>query len=147
MSQWQTAGKKLYAVEELREILAVPKSYLYADFKRKILKKAEAELKKDSDIFFEYKEETKNGGRKVTHILFDIIKSGGTDKQKPSIEEYKRKIIYTNGADKTILNVWESENEKGYVIVQLMDEFQTTTTEKFNLSQLKKMIEYVENRA
>lgn len=144
LSQWQTAGKKLYAVEELREILAVPKSYLYADFKRKILNKAEAELKKSSDIFFTYQEQ--KSGRKVTHILFDIIKSGGQNKEKPSLEQYKKKTIYYNGEDKLILNIWEVKEEKGYLLVQMMDTQQTTTTDKIAKSQLDKMIEYADSR-
>ncbi len=144
LSQWQTAGKKLYLVEELREMLAVPKSYKYNDFKKRVLNKAEMELKKSSDIFFTYEEQ--KSGRKITHIIFNIIKSGGVDKQKPSLDKYKKKEIYYNGEDRLILNVWEIKEEKGYLLVQMLDSSQTTITDKIHLSQLDKMIEYSESR-
>ena len=149
LSQWQTAGKKLYTVEELREILAVPKSYKYNDFKKRVLEQAEAELKtKNSDILFECHEQKKDtkSKRKVTHILFDIIKSGGTDRQKPSIEEYKNKEIYYSGEDRLILNVWEVKDEKGYLLVQMIDKSNATRTDKIHQSQIDKMIAYSENR-
>lgn len=144
LSQWKSAGKKLYAVDELREMLAVPKSYLYADFKRKVIAKAEKELKEKGDIFFTFEEQKQ--GRKVTHILFNIIIARGEDKQKLSLEEYKGKVIYYNGEDRTILNVWEIKEEKNYVLVQLLDEAQNTMTDKIHITQLDKMVEYVENR-
>ena len=144
LSQWKSAGKKLYAVDELREMLAVPKSYLYADFKRKVIAKAEKELKEKGDIFFTFEEQKQ--GRKVTHILFNIITARGDDKQKPSIDGYKGKVIYYNGEDRTILNVWEVKGEKDYVLVQLLDDNQSTNTDKMHITQLDKMVEYVENR-
>ena len=144
LSQWKSAGKKLYAVDELREMLAVPKSYLYADFKRKVIAKAEKELKEKGDIFFTFEEQKQ--GRKVTHILFNIIIARGEDKQKLSLEEYKGKVIYYNGEDRTILNVWEIKEEKNYVLVQLLDEAQNTMTDTIHITQLDKMVEYVENR-
>ena len=144
LSQWKSAGKKLYAVDELREMLAVPKSYKYNDFKKRVIAKAEAELKEKGDIFFTFEEQKQ--GRKVTHILFNIIIARGEDKQKPSLEKYKGKVIYYNGEDRTILNVWEIKEEKNYVLVQLLDEVQNTMTDKIHITQLDKMVEYVENR-
>ena len=144
LSQWKSAGKKLYAVDELREMLAVPKSYLYADFKRKVIAKAEKELKEKGDIFFTFEEQKQ--GRKVTHILFNIILARGEDKQKPSLEGYKGKVIYYNGENRTILNVWEIKEEKNYILVQLLDESKNTTTDKMHITQLDKMVEYAENR-
>jgi len=149
ISQWKKAGTVTYSIEELREILAVPKSYLYADFKRKILKKAQKELKEKSDVYFEFYEDRRRGGKKVTHLIFDIIKSRGDNKEKLTIEDmskYKGKTIYYNGEDRQILNVWEVKEEKGYVLVQLIDASDDTMTEKLHISQLEKMIEYAENR-
>lgn len=149
ISQWKKAGTVTYSVEDLREILAVPKSYLYADFKRKVLKKAQKELKEKSDVYFEFYEDRRRGGKKVTHLIFDIIKSRGDNKEKLTIEDmskYKGKTIYYNGEDRQILNVWEVKEEKGYVLVQLIDASDDTMTEKLHISQLEKMIEYAENR-
>jgi plasmid replication initiation protein len=146
LSQWKKAGSHKYKVDELREMLAVPKSYKYNDFKKRVIAKAEKEFKEKGDIYFTFKEKKEEGGKKVTHILFDIIIARGEDKEKPSLEEYKGKVIYYNGEDRTILNVWEIKEEKGYILVQLLDSTKNTMTDKVHISQLDKMIEYAENR-
>ena len=58
-------------VKELRKLLRADNIYpLYADFKRKILLQTQKELKKISDISFDF-EEIKTG-RKVTSLRFYI---------------------------------------------------------------------------
>jgi len=146
LSQWKKAGSYKYKVAELRDMLAVPDSYKYNDFKKRVIIKAQKELKEKGDIYFTFKEKKEEGGKKVTHILFDIIISRGENKEKPSLEEYKGKIIYYNGDDRTILNVWEIKEEKNYVLIQLLDESQNTMTDKIHITQLDKMIEYIENK-
>jgi len=145
ISQWKKAQTKKYTIEEIREILAIPKSYKYAQFKQKVLLIAEKELKKDSDIFFTF-EEVKQG-RKVVEIIFYIYVSGGRDKtlKEPKYDEYKKKKIYFNGRDWIILNINKSES-KGYVDVQLLDEYMDTVIENINLSVLKNMVEYMESK-
>ena len=145
ISQWKKAQTKKYTIEEIREILAIPKSYKYAQFKQKVLLIAEKELKKDSDIFFTF-EEVKQG-RKVVEIIFYIYVSGGRDKtlKEPKYDEYKKKKIYFNGRDWIILNINKSES-KGYVYVQLLDEYMDTVIENINLSVLKNMVEYMESK-
>ena len=146
LSQWKKVGSHKYKVDELRDMLAVPDSYKYNDFKKRVIIKAQKELKEKGDIYFTFEEKKEEGGKKVTHILFDIITARGEDKEKPSLEEYQGKIIYYNGEDRTILNVWEIKEEKNYVLVQLLDESQNTMTDKMHITQLDKMVEYVENR-
>jgi len=63
-------------VAELQELLQVPKSYKrYDNFKNKILKVAEKELKEHTDIFFTFEEEKE--GKKVTRLVFRIHKNNG----------------------------------------------------------------------
>jgi len=146
LSQWKSAGKKLYSVDEFREMLAVPKKYTYGEFKRAVLSKAEKELKEKGDIFFTFDEQKQ--GRKVTHILFNILKSGGTNKeiQVKSLEHFKKECIYYNGDDRTILNVWFDKENNGYVFVQMQDKQGSTLTDKLHLSQLEKMVEYTKGK-
>jgi plasmid replication initiation protein len=76
----------LVSVDELQEILQVPKSMKrYDNFKRKVLQVAEKELIENCDIFFEI-EEIKSG-RKVTEILFRIKNN------KPFLEEKSPKLF------------------------------------------------------
>jgi len=71
LKEYEKLTKRTFTVEELQEILQVPKSLKrYDNFKRKVLKVAEKELIEYADIFFEF-EEIKQG-RKVTKILFRI---------------------------------------------------------------------------
>ncbi len=144
LSQWKNIEKKIYSVEDLRTILSVPTKYLYAEFKRTVIKKAEAELLKNSDIFFTFKEIKQ--GRKVTDIVFHIYVSGGRDKtlKEPKYDDYKKKKVYFNGANWIILNITTCSKSKGYVDVQLLDEDMNTRMENINFSSLKNMVEYIE---
>ncbi len=149
LAQWRKAGAVEYSVEQLREMLDVPKKYAYGDFKRWVLLKAHKELStKESDLMFDYEELKKEGGKKVTHILFKIIKSGGKDLEikDDNYSHLLKKVIYYNGENRTILNVWKSPNHKSYVLVQMMDEQQNTMTDEIHISNLEKMVEYMENQ-
>jgi len=63
-------AEKIVSVDELREILEIPKSYRYNNIKIQILEKAKSELAEHTDILFDYKEI--KTGRKVTHLKFII---------------------------------------------------------------------------
>lgn len=67
-------------IQELRKLLKADTVYLlYADFKRKVIIQAQKELKKLSDINFDF-EEIKTG-RKVTSIKFYIKKNKGAPEE------------------------------------------------------------------
>ncbi|GEL05520.1 replication initiation protein [Rummeliibacillus stabekisii] len=72
LKQWQKVGKHVFALKDLRSLLGVPDDTykLYANFKQRILLNAQKELKKASDIVFEFKEIKE--GRSVTKIQFNI---------------------------------------------------------------------------
>ena len=148
LKEHEKLTKRYFDVEELQDILQVPKSYrIYNRFKEKVLKVAQEELKEHTDIYFDFDEE--KSGRKVTRLVFRIYKSRSENKEQPKIKDmskYKGKTIYYNGEDRQILNVWEVKEEKGYVLVQLIDASDDTMTEKLHISQLERMIEYAENR-
>ena len=148
LKEYEKLTKRYFDVDELQDILQVPKSYrIYNRFKEKVLKVAQAELKEHTDIYFTFDEE--KTGKKVTRLIFRIYKSRSENKEQPTIDDmsrYKGKTIYYNGKDRQILNVWEVKEEKGYVLVQLIDDAQDTITDKIHIAQLEKMIEYAENR-
>ncbi len=73
-TKFGNVAEEIIKVEELREMLKVPRSYQYSShIKKLILEKAKAELTEHTDIIFEY-EEIKTG-RKVTHLKFVIRKN------------------------------------------------------------------------
>ncbi len=84
LKEYEKLTKRTFTVQELQELLQVPKSLKrYDNFKRKVLKVAEKELIEHSDIFFEF-EEIKQG-RRVNEILFRI---------KPNKENIQEKKDY-----------------------------------------------------
>ena len=72
LKEYEKLKIRYFDVEELQDILQVPKSYKvkYNDFKRKVLKVAERELLEHTDIYFTYEEEKE--GRKVARLVFRI---------------------------------------------------------------------------
>ena len=63
-------AEKIIKVDELREMLEIPKSYRFNDVKRFVLNKSKKELEEHTDIIFDF-EEIKTG-RRVTHLKIII---------------------------------------------------------------------------
>ncbi len=119
LKEYEKLTRRTFTVEELQDILQVPKSLIrYSQFKQKVLKVAEKELIENCDIFFEYEEIKK--GRKVNEILFRI-KSNKLflDKQQPTLfepgaskfEKYKYKKILTKNGEKEINFIEEQSDQ------------------------------------
>ena len=94
LSQWRTAGKVTYTVEELREMLAVPKGYLYGNFKSQCLMKTQKEFKKKSPFTFTFEEIKRR--RKVDKITFTLHENliGLDEFQEMIKEEYCDQKLY-----------------------------------------------------
>ena len=84
LSQWYVAKKAKYSVIDLREMLALPESYAYADLKR-VLKRAQKEMKQHAPFYFEFKE--KKEGRRVVDIEFHLHKNDA------DLEAFKEEIF------------------------------------------------------
>lgn len=146
LKEYEKATKRTFTVDELMDILQVPKSLKrYDNFKRKILKVAEKELIEHCDIFFEY-EEIKEGKR-VNEILFRIKKNHwiqeeakdnqGTFKETLIDEElmqYIGKTIYQNGYDWKIVSI--SKNKNLYSIF-CHEETDRSYTKTFEVSEVQ----------
>jgi len=95
LKEYSKIGIRTFNVEELQELLKVPKSLNnYADFKRKALKKAEADINKFTDL--EIKLSEKKRGRKVVEITFEIKKNNADLKAFISYirELYVNEMLY-----------------------------------------------------
>jgi hypothetical protein len=74
LKEYNKIGKRVFNVEKLQTILEVPKSLKnYADFKRNVLKRAETDINKFSDI--EVKLFEKKRLRKVVEVSYSIKKN------------------------------------------------------------------------
>jgi len=127
LKEYEKATKRTFTVEELQELLQVPKSFLrYDNFKSRVLKVAEKELIENCDIFFEF-EEIKTG-RKVTEILFRIKKNVKQQEEKQEtklfedtemdkyLKTFINKKIYLNGFDWIIKKISINDKTQRYNI-------------------------------
>lgn len=139
--QWvQAKFPPVYSIEELRDILNIPKSYKYGQFKQKVLVKAEKELiNKKSDIYFEF-EEIKTG-RKVTAIKIRAKRMPKSEYTAPegNASEFTGAVIYWNGFDYKISSA--VVNEDGSIHAVLLGEDGGLRAENFTKDQLIKMVD------
>ena len=75
LKEYNKIGSRIFNVEELQDILKVPKSYIikYSDFKKKVLKRAETDINNFTDIEVSFTE--KKRARKVIEVKFTIKKN------------------------------------------------------------------------
>ncbi|MBD3795929.1 MAG: replication initiation protein [Campylobacterales bacterium] len=97
LKEYSKIGKRTFNVEELQEVLKVPKSFkVYSEFKKKVLKRAELDINKFTDL--EIKLNDKNGkrGRKVVEVTFEIKKNNADLKTFISYirELYVNELLY-----------------------------------------------------
>ena len=96
-NQFKKQGYVEVEMEDLRKLLKADEIYpLYADFKRYILQRTQKELKKNSDISFDF-EEIKTG-RKVTSIRF-FIRDNSKQKLNAPREETPLDLLEKRIAD------------------------------------------------
>lgn len=93
----QYQGKVEYNLEELKTLLGVDDKYdEYTDFKKRVLKTAQTELRSKSDIYFLFKEKRLN--RKIDSIFFTIfenkeLKDQQTNKTSPKTKEVVKTLF------------------------------------------------------
>ena len=145
LKEYEKLTRRTFTVDELRELLQVPKSYKYAQFKQKVLKVAEKELIENCDIFFEYEEIKK--GRKVNEILFRIKPNiDFIEHQEPKLfdvpvnpySKYHGRSVVTAAGTKTVLEVIKEDG--GFMIRYLDGTFSNLALEselKFAFGDIK----------
>lgn len=114
LKEYEKLQKRTFAVDELTNILQIPKSYLYADFKRKVLKVAERELKEHCDIYFSFDEIKK--GKKVHEILFHIKPNQKDQKEYLSSKRSFIAHMRKNFINADILQTQDKTTKKPYII-------------------------------
>lgn len=118
-NEFKKQGYIEIGVEELRKLLKTEDMYSqYQDFKRKVIIQAQKELKKISDISFEF-EEIKTG-RKVTALKFYIHSNKAKIINKPSADEEVSATLETE----TPLDILEKS------IAEVMEITENSFTEK-----------------
>lgn len=77
LKEYSKIGKRTFDVKELQEILHVPKSKKekYSKFKSDVLKRAEADINKFTDLEIKLNDKDGKRGRKVVKVTFTIKKN------------------------------------------------------------------------
>jgi plasmid replication initiation protein len=112
-------GSRTFDVEELMYMLKVPKSYKYADFKRRVLLEAKADIDKYTDLKVDLTEE--KFGRKVAKVHFTIRKNDEDLNTFIKIirENYVNQALYFDKDNNTIKcsedgKLYSAETQKTY---------------------------------
>ncbi len=104
LKQYETIGKRRFSIQELKEMLDVQDKYpLYANFKQRVILKAQEDLEKSTDIRFTF-DEIKSG-KQVTELLFYVFRN------KEILELRQENVVPTKKTKEeiTIINTAEHE--------------------------------------
>jgi len=132
LKEYAKIGKRTFQLEDLQEILKVPKSFkAYGEFKKKVLKRAEADINKFTDLEVTLLE--KKRGRKVVEITYTIRKNSTDLKSFIEIirELYINQILYHTPDGRPIMC-----SKKGLL-------YYADTNENINKKEAQKLWEYL----
>ncbi len=104
LKEYSKIGHRSFNVEKLREILQTPKSLnLYSNFRTKVLKRAETDINKFTDL--EVKLSEKKRGRKIVEITYTIKKNTTDLKSFIQVirELYTNKVLFHTKDNRPIL--------------------------------------------
>ncbi len=132
LKSYEWIGKRVFEVEELKQILCLEDKYSkYANFKKRILLKAQEDIEAHTDIRFEF-EEISEYSRRVEKLAFTIYKNkknkvvkNGAEESASSDEHIagttsRQDTIRTLGVSKTIIeNQIAGQYEEDYIIQTL----------------------------
>jgi plasmid replication initiation protein len=147
LKEYEKLKKRYFNVEELQDLLQVPKSYRrYDNFKRKVLEVAEKEINEHTDLFITIEEEKK--GRKVNRLIFRIsTKVKDTqNNDKHDFSEYLKTKIYINDDWQTIVKIVADQENDKYIYIDVVDEKFDLTTHHLHIEHLKQMREYAKSK-
>jgi len=96
LKSYEGIGKRVFDIEELKQILGVDDKYSkYANFKSRILLKAQQDLAEHTDICFTF-EEISESSRRVEKIEFQIRRNSPSQKapdHRPDKEQEPERIL------------------------------------------------------
>ncbi len=165
LKEYSKIGHRTFQTEALQEILKVPKSFkVYSEFKKKVLKRAETDINKFTDLEVKLSETRRN--RKIVNITYTIRKNTTDLKTFIQIirEHYTNKVLFHTKDNKPIMcstkgllyfdnenrtidkkesqKLWEylHENRENLLVFKINLE---ETKKQFYLSSMKYFQEYI----
>lgn len=128
LKRFEDTGIRIDKVQDLISKMKCPQTYLkkYPDFKKRVLVISQREINDNTDIKFTYEE--KKTGRKITHLVFHIIRVA---EEKP-----QEQIIDNKEEIKTIPEI---------DVFELIEELEDIISEPIKTKDLKKILKAANN--
>ena len=130
LKQYEKIGKRTFSIDDLKETLSVIDKYpLYANFKQRIIVKAQEDLAAYTDIRFTFEEIKK--GRSIHSIVFTIMSNKAVVEERrltaptiPKVLNENREEIFNlisglPGVNQGTLNDWLSKYNEEYIIERI----------------------------
>ncbi|MEA5461477.1 replication initiation protein [Arcicella sp. LKC2W] len=129
LKQYEKIGKRTFSVDDLKETLAVMDKYpLYANFKQRIIMKAQEDLATYTDIRFTFEEVKK--GRAIQSIIFTIKSNKTIVEERKLLTPILTKVFDENssnveiynlvkefpGVNQTTINDWFAKYSHEYIV-------------------------------
>ena len=123
LKQYERIGKRTFTLAELKDTLAVADKYpLYANFKQRVILKAQEDLENYTDIKFTFEEDKR--GKAVHSIVFYIL-SNKTVVEQRKLPETVEKVV-------SVTNPQEQEKTTSKEIYSLIEHFQGVNIKTVN---------------
>ncbi len=132
LKQYEKIGKRTFSIDDLKETLAVMNKYpLYANFKQRIIMKAQEDLETYTDIRFTFEEVKK--GRSIHSIVFTIKSNKSIVEERKLLTPIITKIFDENvnntevynlvkefpGVNQNTVNDWFNKYNQEYIIERI----------------------------
>ncbi|MEA5141144.1 replication initiation protein [Arcicella rigui] len=150
LKQYEKIGKRIFTLTELKDTLAVADKYpLYANFKQRVILKAQEDLENYTDIRFTFEEDKR--GKAVHSIIFNIYSN------KTVVEERKQPESNENDVNEEMSKVydaiktWEGINLKTinewlekYSPDYVLERIETVKKQQANGTKIKNLMGYLQ---
>lgn len=130
LKQYERIGKRTFTLTELKDTLAVADKYpLYANFKQRVILKAQEDLENYTDIRFTFEEDKR--GKAVHSLIFYIYSNKAVVEERKQPEEIEissaeteanqiyEKLKEYKGVNLNTIKEWIEKHSLDYVMVRL----------------------------
>ncbi|MDZ7896943.1 MAG: replication initiation protein [Arcicella sp.] len=132
LKQYEKIGRRTFSIDDLKETLAVMDKYpLYANFKQRIIMKAQEDLEAFTDIRFTFEEIKK--GRSIHSIVFNIKSNKSIVEERKLLTPIITKVFDEDvnnievynlvkefpGVNQNTINEWFNKYSQAYIIERI----------------------------
>lgn len=140
LKQYEKIGKRIFTLTELKDTLAVADKYpLYANFKQRVILKAQEDLENYTDIRFTFEEDKR--GKAVHSIIFNIYSN------KTVVEERKQPESNEENTNEEVAKVYDSIKTLQGVNLKTINEWLEKYSPNYVLERIETLKKNLSNGA